>query len=473
MELCRYYTTILVDATDDSRRLRAAFGFPEQAGQSIALYKLLSSHGQSSSRLLGEAAQRVDQCLWRFEFSLEYVQEQWAADLNTRSKALRTILAPTLIAAQPTSQKVLSGLEVSDLTDVAESAPDPSVYAVLRSFRHSHDDVLDGEAKAEDVQKALDYLFGRLEKSVKQGTLFQDSSNAWWAMRTGICHGDQRFRELLPQFLKTYRDPIVPSQEVVKRAYIPEIYGVLRTTSYTLSNAQAILVCAPGLAGEVRAGLVRLIEDMARKLVDTPINEQVYLASVHHEGLRNYLDFVASPPKPLEGDVAAPRVDPEPAGTGSSRKANLPAAAPNNNEGKDPSNVDDKAKIFSVFSKFGIGGLGLGVAYVLLESLIGRQIFTPGQVNLLLLLLFGLATMSLMVGLAQQKTNRWLPLLLAVFSVAMSWLALGMPGWSRTDPAYNIRGDRAESVRHARRWRPCVVLPRRRSEASERRLRKS
>src|ERR1700676_3408005 len=62
--------------------------------------------------------------------------------------------------------------------------------------------------------------------------------------------------------------------------------------SYNLSNAQAIVEKDRSMARELKGQLHRVIHAMLDRLLKTPPSKHLYLASVHHEGLRNYQDYV-------------------------------------------------------------------------------------------------------------------------------------------------------------------------------------
>jgi hypothetical protein len=80
---------------------------------------------------------------------------------------------------------------------------------------------------------------------------------------------------------------------------VPEIVVPIKAISYTLSNVQAIfeLGCA---SDSLRDRLHQIIVVMLKRLLGSPLSKHLYLASVHHEGLRNYLDYVRDQKLPLE-----------------------------------------------------------------------------------------------------------------------------------------------------------------------------
>jgi hypothetical protein len=271
--------------------LRVAFGFPKS---SSALGELVSSGEAAVQPILGILAQRVNHLLWRFEYTLECIPAEWAARVKSRSEELRTICEPHLLARRPTLYDIAAALRFSkDLKAFSESAPDPTLYAVLRAFDHLASNVpRDQSAEFAGARAtALDFLFDYLQDVIEERAI-DDSSNAWWAVRIGICDGDARFLSLLPQVATKFSDVRIPPEEVSRLAAVPEIYKPVRTIAYTLSNAQAILEVHRAVEGDLRGKLHQVIHVMVDRLVKTPRSNQLYLASVHHEGLRNYLDFV-------------------------------------------------------------------------------------------------------------------------------------------------------------------------------------
>ena len=141
--------------------------------------------------------------------------------------------------------------------------------------------------------RALKYLNDRLERLISGKDQVEDSSNAWWGVRTGIDKKDERFWRLLPDVASTFRETRVPDEKVARLAILPEIYQPIITASYTLSNIQQIFQVDDGqLDQSLKSRLHALIHDMVDRLLKEPRSNQLYLASVHQEGLRNYLDYV-------------------------------------------------------------------------------------------------------------------------------------------------------------------------------------
>lgn len=294
--LLPYLKPILNQDDQTARMLRVAFRLPKEVDASRSIYTLVTSEEPSMQLLLSVLAQRLNHLLWRFEETLKFIPEEWAKEYIQRSEILQTICEPYLMAKQPTLRDISAVLRMSkDLWAFTESAPDPTLYAVLRSFSSK-----DGEPSDRDV--GLDFLFDYLSQLLKGQREIDDSSNAWWAVRTGICKEDIRFRELLTGVARKYFDITVPRAEVSRLAAVPEIYKAIRTSSYTLSNAQAIVEHERALDQALKEQLRLVIYRMLERLLKTPHSKQLYLASVHHEGLRNYLDYVADQEQEVTGE---------------------------------------------------------------------------------------------------------------------------------------------------------------------------
>lgn len=316
-ELLSYLEPILNgdDATALSHRL--AFGFPKAAEAARSIYNLAASNEPSMRPLLGILAQRLYHLLWRFEETLKCIPDGWAKIYKKRAKALQAICEPHRIARRPTLRDVAAALQsTKDLKAFTESAPDPTLYAVLRSFRGGDEQPSPDEEPATQNEQgvALDFLFEHLSQLIKGQRQIDDSSNAWWAVRTGIWLRDERFRDLLIGVANKYYDITVPREDLSRLAAVPEIYQPIRTSSYTLSNAQAIVEDDRRLSGPLKAQIREVIYKMRERLLSKPRSNQLYLASVHHEGLRNYLDYLDDQEREAAGadsEDAAARADGE------------------------------------------------------------------------------------------------------------------------------------------------------------------
>ncbi len=312
--LLNFLHPILVGGTPQAASLQAAFGLPtgDRANQ---LYELVKGGGERMTPFLGLVAQRLNHLLWRLGYTLEYILHDWAKEGRRRAATIQTICDPHLLARQPTLRDMALVFKFSvDQALFAESAPDPTLYAVLRAFEHTQPhlppDMRPDTQTARDA--ALDFLHQYLRDLLgATRPLIHDSSNAWWAVRTGFCAGDDRFRSLIPGIATKYGDVTAPPAEVSRRAAVPEIYKPLRTASYTLSNAQAIVEHNHNLDSGLVNQLHRVIHVMLNRLLVERWSKQLYLASVHHEGLRNFLDYVKDQQLDVVDDCVTPRKDGE------------------------------------------------------------------------------------------------------------------------------------------------------------------
>jgi len=299
--LLAYLQSILAEDNPKAESLRASFGFPKSVEKTQPLYDSVSAGEPSMQPLLGIWAQRINQLLWRFEYTLDYIPTDSAKESRVRCGAIRAICEPHLVARQPSLRDVAGALRLSkDLKAFEESAPDPTLYIVLRGFKGMESQPPKGKTPKLDPDSTvvLDFLFSYLDDLLKGKRQIDDSANAWWALRTGIWVGGERFRDFLPSMIEKYDDIIVPGEEVSRLAAVPEIHQPVSTISYTLSNIQAIFEWDRRFDGALKMDdsskgrLHEVIGNMEDRLLKTPRSNQLYLASVHHEGLRNYLDYV-------------------------------------------------------------------------------------------------------------------------------------------------------------------------------------
>jgi predicted NBD/HSP70 family sugar kinase len=276
----------------DAARLRVAFGFGTQDLRPV--FNLMKEDNPAVQSLWGKWAQRLDQALWRYGHTLDYVDAAWANPFHQRAQEWRTICEPYRPARQPTLDDIAAILShgSQSMSAFIEYTPDAELYAVMRSFPSpgaSAGSDLVGTAEP-NSGPALDFILDYLG-SLKNGTRsIDDSANAWWAVRIGICRNDDRFREALAFVADKFAEPRVPQEQAANNP-MPEIYKPVSTVAYTLSNAQAILECGCASNDVTKNRLHEVIAKMRDRLLATPISRNLYLASVHQEGLRNYLDY--------------------------------------------------------------------------------------------------------------------------------------------------------------------------------------
>jgi predicted AAA+ superfamily ATPase len=228
---------------------------------------------------------------------------EWIDEAISRSTAIREVCNKHLVAHQPTLIGLSAALEFKkEMRSFTEAAPDPVLYAVLRALsRDTYDPLPVTELERAGLRnKAMNFLHQYLEDLITGTRNIDDSSNAWWGLRTGIDNGDDRFYSLLPKIAEKFFDLSVPSEVVSRQSAVPEIYEPLRTASYTLSNIQAIFEHNPSLDIALEERLHNIILTICNSLLKTPRKNQLYLSSVHHEGLRNYLDYVRLQKRPIE-----------------------------------------------------------------------------------------------------------------------------------------------------------------------------
>jgi hypothetical protein len=254
----------------------------------------------------------MNHLLWRLELTLRYIPGDWAKEGRKRAATIRSICDPHLLARQPTLRDIALVFKFSvDQAAFAESATDPTLYSVLRAFEYTRFHLPPDKSSGTQTARhaALEFLHQYLRDllDATRPLIIHDSSNAWWAVRTGFCEGDDRFRTLLPEIAAKYGDVTAPPSSVSRRAAVPEIYKPLRTASYTLSNAQAIVEHGHDLDAALIDEIHRIIHVMLNRLLVERWSKQLYLASVHHEGLRNYLDYVKDQRLEIIHDPIPPR----------------------------------------------------------------------------------------------------------------------------------------------------------------------
>jgi hypothetical protein len=291
-EISDYLSRILEEEDHDALCLQQGFGLSQAQGERGALAILLRSQEGSLQPLKSVTAQRVDHILWRLGYTLELIDEDWSIAAQMVVSTLQSLCTRDALTRSPTLRDVHSFLSAGYMPlQFAESAPDPRVFAVLRGL--SRPGPLGDQDLAAAKQTALDYLYETLKLEESTRGRFQDSSNAWWALRTGLDHDDERFAPLALSIARKFAEISVPDREIVRTADLPEIYVPLRTQAYTLSNAQNIAENSHYISLETRELLHTVILYMHEHIVVAPSPLQLYLASVQFEAFQNFLDYAA------------------------------------------------------------------------------------------------------------------------------------------------------------------------------------
>jgi hypothetical protein len=413
---------VLRDTGADGKRLRAGFHLKTEPE---ALHALATSEAEENSHARSALFQRIGECLWRLQYTVEYIGRDWAANAFERCKALRTVLEPQLVANQPSMAQIVQALGTGEAAGHLESGPDATLFAVLRAFKHTHQDKM-LEAADADSKAALDYLLKRLQAGIRTGSGFDDVSNAWWAIRVGLYHGDARFREILPAFLQKFSDPILPPQDKLKRSYLPESYQLARIASYMLSNAEAIAKL-DAIEESTQKHLRQLIEALTERLLDTPVSEHVYVAAVHHEGLRNFIDFVDHQ---LSGRIVeGPKesTSKPPAVAAAATSAPKPEK-PKPEEAQQVKPAEPSMQRIDVFSRYGLGGLALFCFLEIYLLFINKQTLTEVQGSTVLTATFVVAAMGIIYAAFLSTKNKFIVIVLAAVAVVMGYFVLRPQG---------------------------------------------
>ena len=292
-DLLAYLAPILSDISPKSKLLRQAFGFPGDVGSSRNLLRLLASNEPSLRPIISVWAQRIHQFLWRSEYTFRAMDTSWKDEALSKITSLSQLCEPYLLTERPTLLELSSALELkSELKRFSESAADPTLFAVLRALDYAEKQLPLTEAEKTAMKdKALTFIYEYLVDVVERRRRVDDSSNAWWALRLGLESSDARFGVLVEKFLDLFPKPVVPTAEVRNLSVVPDIYTELRTSAYTLSNIEAILEADAPLSPDIRSQLQALINNAVLRLLRATPNDNLYLACVHYEGLRNYLDY--------------------------------------------------------------------------------------------------------------------------------------------------------------------------------------
>ncbi|MCU1254755.1 MAG: hypothetical protein JWM83_1054 [Candidatus Angelobacter sp.] len=291
-DLLTLLVPILGDISPTGIRIRQAFGFPAAVSSSRNLLGLLSSNEPSFRPIISICAQRIHQFLWRFKYTVKGIDAEWKEEALSKLAFLSQLCEPYLLNQRPTLVEVSSALQLkSDLKRFSESAADPTLFAVLRAFDYAEAGITVSEqSKMEMKAHALTYINNYLIDVTKGKQRIDDSSNAWWGLRLGLESGDPRFDTLVERLLNILPKPVIPTTEIKNLSLVPEIYTELRTAAYTLASIEAILEAKTSLSKDIRARLTTLIDNSVQRLVTAPVSPNLYLACVHYEGLRSYLD---------------------------------------------------------------------------------------------------------------------------------------------------------------------------------------
>jgi hypothetical protein len=289
-DLLKYLALILGDISPRSRLLRQAFGLPGDVSRSRSLLKLLKWNEPSLQSIVSLHAQRIHQFLWRADYTLQNVDVSWKDEALSKFESVSELCEPYLVTERPTLPDLALALDLKkELKWFSESAADPTLFAVLRAYDYPEAQLPLTDAQLQSLKdKALTFVHDYLTDVVERRRSVDDSSNIWWALRLGLESGDARFGTLVKNLVDAFPKPITPSSKVKSLSVVPEIYTELRTCAYTVSSIEAML--AIGDSGpDSRSQLQAIMSNAAQKLLHAP-SENLYLASVHSEGLRKYLD---------------------------------------------------------------------------------------------------------------------------------------------------------------------------------------
>ncbi len=291
-DLLKYLGLFLGDISPKGKFLRQAFGLPGDVSRGRSLRKLLSWNEPSLQPIVSVYAQRIHQFLWRANYTLNKIDVDWKTEAISRIESVSELCRPYLLTERPTLMDLALALDLkSELKWFSESAADPTLFAVLRAYDYPEAQLPLPDAEQQTLkEKALTFILQYLIDLVAHRRPIDDSSNAWWALRLGLESGDARFVELVKNFVDMFPKPEFPSAEVRSLSVVPEIYTELRTSAYTLSNIEAILKSDVVLTQDIRSQLQAIMNNAAQKLLLAP-SDNLYLACVHCEGLRNYLDY--------------------------------------------------------------------------------------------------------------------------------------------------------------------------------------
>lgn len=293
VDLPKYIRPMLIKDTKDARLLRQAFGLPLNIGRAHSLMATMSLKERIAAPLISMIAQRLYHFIWRFQFTLRELNDLHdnKSELQDKVAKLCTLCLQYALAQRPS----LQDLAGSTSRPIPESAADPSVYAMLRALEYEREEMqlittseLDGFRKP-----ALALIHGWLTRVLGDKQKADDYSNAWWALREGLCADGDSFSNLVGPVIKKFGIAQPPPSHVINKSFVPEIYDASRCAAYIIANIHAIIREGPPLEEALEKDLDTIVNRMVRVLMEHPDSKNLYLASVYHEGLTHVLSFSA------------------------------------------------------------------------------------------------------------------------------------------------------------------------------------
>ncbi len=292
IEFTKYIKGILTSDTTKNRLVRRAFGLPVEIGRSRSLMDIVALRENISAPLISLLAQRIYHFLWRFQFSLDEIDDSHTdkPDLLAKVALLSTICLEYVLAQRPS----LLDLDGSISRSIPESAADPSLYTVLRALEYEREEqkalVISASQREAYRRSALEFIYEWLTQALQDKQKVDDPSNAWWALREGLC-ADSSFVSLVEPTIKKFGAAQAPAAEVIKKSFVPEIYKPDRCAAYIISNIHGIFREGPQLDKNVEKQLDLVLNNMLKTLMASADSKNLYLASVHYEGLSCALSF--------------------------------------------------------------------------------------------------------------------------------------------------------------------------------------
>lgn len=294
-DLAEYLSEIFKMAGSRGERLRLALGFPsEQEAAQVANECLINRPPAALAPMLNVLAARLYFFFDRLRYNLLRIRSSEALTQVHRLDAVNLFLWNHGLVRAPK----LTDLEgvfssVHSTTPFTESAADPLLYAVLRAFAESVPDALTTKQKLQLRNKALRWLYDYLQRICNEGLRVDDYSNAWWAMREGICAGRTEFVGLLAALMAVLRDAGPPRSEILAQSLVPETMIDLKAECYTLSNLQAIRECDVEIPPDICETFDQMVDIKFDSIQGAGLRKNLYLACVQHEAVQNYLDYLS------------------------------------------------------------------------------------------------------------------------------------------------------------------------------------